>query len=271
MNSIQLPAAAAPIQTAFLGKIGADILGDFVLAGLAREHVDFLGARDGQTGVSFVLNSIRDDRTILIYKGINSFLEQQDIPALDTHWVYLSSMIGKSWQTVVDFLGGSELKLAFNPSSYQTKMGYEALRILTDKVALLVMNREEAHMFLGLDYREQTDMKALVTALCKVPGQITVITDGANGAWVFDGAQVLVGKPMPTLKIVETTGAGDAFAATFTACHMRNMDLPGTLHYAMTNAESVLQYKGAKEKLLTWDALEVTAAQNKREIQTFTR
>lgn len=256
-------------KTAYLGKIGADMLGDFVVAKLAKANITFIGRRFGQTGVSFLLNSIRDDRTILVYKGVNNFLQAEDIPQLDTPWVYLSSMIGQSWQTVVAYLSKHQFKVAFNPSSYQAEQGYEKLRILTDKVSLLMMNREEACMFLGLDWHEQIDMVKLVSALAKVPGQTTIVTDAANGAWVYNGKQVFAGKPVPALKIAETTGAGDSFASTFTACYIRNMNTADALNYAMTNAESNLQHKGAQEKLLTWEELQSAAQKNSREIQIF--
>lgn len=257
--------------TAYLGKLGDDFLGDFILENLAREHVTFIGARQGQSGVSFVLNSIRDDRTILTHKGSNNHLLQADIPDFEAGWVYLSSMIGQSWDTLVEYLDTHNFKLAFNPSSYQAAMGYDKLRVVTDKAALLVMNREEACMFLGLDPKRTIAMADLVCALAKVPKQIVVITDAGNGAWACSGKVVLSARPLPDLQILETTGAGDAFAATFTACHMRGLDLATSLHYAMTNAESVLQHKGAKEKLLSWGDLQTVAKAHPREIQTHDR
>jgi ribokinase len=258
-------------NTAFLGKIGNDILGDFILTQLQDAKIPFIGAREGQTGVSFVLNSLRNDRTILTHKGSNNNLLKADIPAFDTRWVYLSSMLEQSWKTVVEFVDRGGFKLAFNPSTYQAQMGYEKLRIVTDKAAVLVMNREEACMFLGIDARRRMATADLICLLAKVPGQVVAITDGANGAWIYCGDTMLSAKPTPALHILETTGAGDAFAATLTACQMRGMDLTQSLHFAMTNAESVLQYKGAKEKLLTWEQLQAVATRHPREIRPHLR
>jgi len=258
-------------KTAWLGKLGADFLGDYILESLKAEEISFIGTREGQSGISFVLNSIRDDRTILTYKGSNNFLQQDDIPAFETRWLYLSSMIGQSWETLVEFLDKHNFQLAFNPSSYQAAMGYEQLRVVTDKAALLIMNREEACMFLGIDPKRVSDMTELTCALAKVPKQIVAITDGANGVWVCAGETLLSALPLPDLHILETTGAGDAFSATFTACRMRSMNLADCLHYAMTNAESVLQHKGAKEKLLRWEELQAAAEQHPREIHTHAR
>ncbi|MEY4642891.1 MAG: hypothetical protein RLZZ227_2885 [Pseudomonadota bacterium] len=258
-------------NAAFLGKLGSDVLGDLVLQHLAGEGVPFIGARAGQTGVSFVLNSIRDDRTILTHKGSNNMLGKADIPAFETSWVYLSSMLEQSWKTAVELVASGKFKLAFNPSTYQADMGYAKLRVVSDRAALLIMNREEACAVLGLDARRRMATIEIIDALAKIPGQIVAITDGVNGAWICADAQVLSAKPIPGLRVAETTGAGDAFAATLAACHMRGLDLARSLHYAMTNAESVLQYKGAKEKLLSWDALQAIAEAHPRQVHTHAR
>ncbi|MDY6982392.1 MAG: carbohydrate kinase family protein [Pseudomonadota bacterium] len=265
-------------DTAFLGRLGDDVLGDVVLKKLGDEGVPFIGTRRGQTGVSFVLNSIRDDRTILTHKGCNNEMEKADVPAFDSRWVYLSSMLERSWDTVVELLDtrscrldSRTCKLAFNPSTYQAAMGYDRLRVVTDQAALLVMNREEACMLLGIDPRRRVTTHQLIGTLAKVPGQIVAITDGDNGAWICADERVLSAQPLPGIRVMETTGAGDAFASTLTACHIRGLELGQALHCAMTNAESVLQHKGAKEKLLAWDELQAVAARQPREILTHTR
>lgn len=255
-------------RTAWLGKLGEDAIGDFVLEKMAAENVSFVGRREGKSGISFVLNSIGEDRTILTFKGSNNHLHVSDLPVVTTPWVYVSSMLEESWNTVVDYVAGNSFKVAFNPSNYQAKLGYARLKPLIDRVAILVMNREEACNFLGMDTNQRSDMPALVKALAKVPGQITAVTDGSKGVWVYDGKQVYAGTSTPGLKIAETTGAGDAFASTFTACIMKEMAVDAALAHAMTNAESVLQHKGAKERLLTWPELSQLVATGQRTLET---
>jgi ribokinase len=96
-----------------------------------------------------------------------------------------------------------------------------------------------------------------------------VLTDGAAGAWVWNGSEGLVGRPRNDIEIAETTGAGDAFASTFTAATMKGLPLRDCLHYAMTNAESILRWKGAKNILLDWAGLEQQAQQYVREISEY--
>ncbi|WLQ13343.1 carbohydrate kinase family protein [Hahella aquimaris] len=256
------------LNTGFLGKIGDDANGDFVLDKLREEHISFIGARGGQTGFSVILNSIKDDRSILAYKGANDHLEAADIQPFQTRWVYLSSMLEQSFQTVCDLVAGNGFKLAFNPSNYQAELGYAKLAKLIDRVEILVMNKEEACKFLGLNFFKSPSVPDLIPELAKLPPAIFAITDGAEGAYVYDREHLYYARPLPDLQVVETTGAGDAFAATFTAAIILGENTATALHYAMTNSESVLQHKGAKEKLLPLVELRDIAARTRRDIET---
>jgi ribokinase len=260
-------------RTAFLGKIGSDLNGDFIVEQLGKEGVTFIGAREGQSGASVILNGLRNDRTILAFKGSNNNLLPADFPAISSPWVYLASMLERSWDTVVaELVKGLEAgryRLALNPSSYQAALGYEKLRVLTDRASLLIMNREEACKYQGLDPDGRHDTAELCKGLVKVPGLTAVLTDGAAGAWVWNGSEGLVGRPRNDIEIAETTGAGDAFASTFTAATMKGLPLRDCLHYAMTNAESILRWKGAKNILLDWAGLEQQAQQYVREISEY--
>ncbi len=255
------------LKTGFLGKLGDDANAEFVLNKLRAESIDFLGGREGQTGFSVILNSIEQDRSILAYKGSNDHLKPTDVKPFSTDWFYISSMLGESLETVQKILDTSSGKVAFNPSNYQAEQGYKKLKTMLDKVTALIINREEACALLGLDYAEQRPVEVLLQELTDVLAcEYILITDGKAGAWVCDGETVHHGLPQPDIRIKETTGAGDAFASTFTGAMIKGLALPQALDYAMTNAESVLQFRGAKECLLSWDALSAQVKAKPREL-----
>ncbi len=253
-------------KTAFLGKLGEDANAAFVMHALSDEGIDFIGGCEGQTGVSMILDSIADDRTILAFKGANNNLMLKDIKPFETQWVYLSSMLEQSFDTVVELLQTTPCKVAFNPSNYQAEMGYEALSALIDQVDVLIMNKEEASLFLGLRFEEQPETRELMKEMAKLPPSMFVITDGARGVTVYDRQYCYRGEPIDVIDIAETTGAGDAFASTFAAAQYIGLSPENAIHMAMTNAESVIQHKGAKEKLLDRQLLEETMGLQDRKI-----
>lgn len=258
------------LRTAFLGKIGEDPNGDFIIRSLAEEGVDFIGAREGKSGYSVILDSFIEDRTILAFKGANNDLRIDEIPALDTDWIYISSMLGESWNTVVNIAQHTSAKVVFNPSNYQAVLGYEKLRGLIDCLEILVLNKEECCKLLGLDYKENYPANELMRKMAELPPRIIVMTDAAAGAYVYDREFLYHGWPTPELRVVETTGAGDAFASSFTAGKIMGCDTATCIKIAMTNAESVLSAKGAKENLLHKEVLLAKIKHDERRIDTET-
>jgi len=67
-------------------------------------------------------------------------------------------------------------KVAFNPGTHQLKQGLEKLKPLLEVTSILFVNKEEARRLVG----ELPTIKELLTALCKVGPDVTVITDGGR-------------------------------------------------------------------------------------------
>jgi sugar/nucleoside kinase (ribokinase family) len=80
--------------------------------------------------------------------------------------------------------------------------------VIDDGVDLIFCNKDEALAFTGADTIEQAaeNLKSYTKTF--------VITDGANGALVFDG-DILVQVPGVKAKAIDTNGAGDMFAGAF--------------------------------------------------------
>lgn len=239
------------LKTGYVGKLGSDDNSKLILDLLEKENIDFLGSAQGQTGYSVILDTLDDDRTILTYKGANNNLLFSDIQAeaFETRWIYSSSLTGVSQDTLrklVAYAKEKAIRVAFNPSNYQARLGYEVLADIVDSCTVLVMNKEEA----ALLFLEEEQPDLLSQFLEKHPGTYLVITDGANGVTCHYQGEEYVMKPSPGGTIVETTGAGDAFASGFVAGLIHNLELVEALKLGMVQAESVIGAVGAKEQLL---------------------
>jgi ribokinase len=239
------------LKTGWVGKVGTDLHAKTVLDEMKREHVDFLGAQGkGMTGYSVILTGLEQDRTILTFKGINDQLSPSEVPwkRLNAKWFYLSAMMNKSFETLKRaalFAKKNNIKYAFNPSLYLASMGTKALKPIIQDCDLLVLNREEAQALLGT----QDKCTEMLPELQKY-AKIAVITDGPKVAHAFNGIKHYALQP-PNLKVVETTGAGDAFAAGMLAGLLIKQDISDAMQLAMAESGSVIQHIGAKHKLLT--------------------
>jgi len=250
-------------KAAFLGKLGDDDNGNNVIQRLKKDNVDFIGIKDkrGITSYSVILDSVLHDRTILTYKGVSNNLRFSEISKgnLSTKWFYFSSMLGESLITLeklAEFAGKKGIKLTLNPSSYLAKKGFQGLGKILENTTILVLNKEEAELL-----AKKKTIEDNLLAIVKAGPEMIVITDGKNGVTGFYGNQFYNAKPNK-VKVVETTGAGDAFASTFMAGIMKGKDMEFSIQLGMTNSASLLTKHGAKNGLLTWQEAVKAMKQN---------
>jgi len=241
-------------STAFMGKLGADDNATRILSLLAKESVEFIGAQNGQTGYSIVLDSLEHDRTILTFKGANNNLHASDVPydKIQARWLYSSSMLERSFATLKTIFTHAKkngMSIAFNPSLYQAKLGVSALQDVLENCDALILNLEEAQLLLG----KKGDAKKLSSELATYGLTYVIITDAFRGAVCFFQDKHYVITPTPHLKVVETTGAGDAFASGFISGLFYNQPVEFALKIAMVQAESVIGAPGAKDTILHKD------------------
>ena len=237
-------------KTGFVGRLGKGTNSEFIHHGLENEKVDLLCAHgEGLAGYSVILDSMEHERTILTYKGVNDHLLNSDVPynKLKTRWVYLSAMMGDSFETIKQIAAFTERKgisLAFNPSLYLAEKGISYLAPILARTELLVLNKEEAFCL-----SKKNDIGEALKKLHAAGAKMVVLTDGKNPLYVFDGILRYTCIP-PQVKVVDATGAGDAFAATFMAGLILKKSIEECVKMALANTASVLQHHGAKNILL---------------------
>ncbi|MDP3963658.1 MAG: carbohydrate kinase family protein [bacterium] len=245
------------LSTAFVSNVGDDPHGVDDIRALKGEGVDtkFITVHPGKTSNYHYVLWYKADRTILIKHEAYEYV----LPDIgEPKWVYVSS-VGENtlpYQArIVEYLQAHpSIKLAFQPGSFQIKVGYEALKGFYERADLFFCNVEEARLILKDAASEAAKLPALVSA--RGP-KISVITDGPKGAYVFDGTHTHFMPPYPDpAPPYERTGAGDAFASTFAAALALGLTVKEAMRWAPVNSMSVVQKIGAQEGLLTRKALE---------------
>jgi len=229
-------------NTASICKIGDDNNGQDILNMLKKEKVNFLGSKmQSKTGYSIILDSKDKNRTILTFKGPGNNIKFSEIPKFKTKWLYYSSVLGESFKTqekLAKKLKKQGTKLAFNPSEYLIKkLNILPLLKITD---ILILNKQEAEI-LSKKYKNKN--------LRKLGPKIVVITNKNKPTYAYDGIKKYSITPNK-IKVIERTGAGDAFASGFVAGIMANKTIQESLRLGLKESESVIKYFGAKNKLL---------------------
>lgn len=248
------------VHSGLVSNVGGDTYGRNIIDALEKNRVDTRFVRinhDKATNYHYVL-WYKDERTILINHEEYNYqwprFTKSDVPK----WVYFSSIskdaLEKYHDMVLDWLDtNSEVKLAFQPGTFQLEAGVTRLKRLYARTEIVIMNREEAVLVTG---GKQDDVIDLMDRLHKLGPKIAVVTDGTAGAYASDGTNRFSMPVYPDIAPpLDRTGAGDAFASTLVAALVKGNTLEDALRWAPINSMSVVQYVGAQEGLLKEDKL----------------
>ncbi len=234
------------MKTGCICKIGDDVNGKDILNSLKKENVKFLGEvqKYSKNDFSIILDSREHERTILVNKKIsnNIHFNYLNTRKIKTKWLYLSTVLGESFQTqkkLARKLHLEGVRIAFNPTEYLIKE--ENILPLLKFCDVFVLNCDEAKLL--------TKEKDLLIGLYKLGPKIVVITDKNNMISCYDGRKKYFLKPNK-IKVVERTGAGDAFSSGFVAGQIVGKSIDESLKLGLKESESVIRYLGAKNKLL---------------------
>jgi len=247
--------ATSGVETHFVGRVGADPIGDELAEGLASAGVVAHLARDGglQTGKVVVLVDGAGERTMITDRGASGNLRPEDLPGdlfrPGSH-LHLSGYV---------FAGGPErretalaaLRLAresgmtvsVDPASTAVlrDLGPEKFLAWTEGSDLLFPNLDEGALLAGS--RNEHD---ILLALRDRYGGV-VLKLGAGGAAYADagGAPDRVQAP-PSVRVVDTTGAGDALCAGFLASWLSGGTSAEALRRGVELASRVVARVGAR-------------------------
>lgn len=246
------------LRSALVTNLGHDRNGKDCLDALRKEGVDtdFVKIHEGkETNYHYVLR-YGAERTILIKHEEYPYV----LPDFGTppRFLYFSS-IGENGvafhHEIAKYLKENpETKLAFQPGTFQIRLGKTELRDLYEQTHIFFCNKEEAQSILET---EEGDIPTLLRQMKEIGPKMPVITDGPNGAYALDGEDVWYMPMYPDPKEpVDRTGAGDSFSSTFTSAIILGLDVKTALSWGPINSMSVVQYIGAQKGLLTREQIE---------------
>ncbi len=238
------------LHSVFMGTIGNDPAGQAVLDDLDKEGVDTSHvsySKKFSTGYSVLLLAPNGERTILTYRGASTHYHSDnfDLDDVDVDWVYVSSMSG-NFEVLSKLFHQAKrkgVKVMFNPGKGELKHP-DKLRALLDDVEVLTTNKEEMETIVGGKVLEEL----VAHALNYVP--VVIVSDGPNGVCASDGTTIVKAGMYRDVKVIDRTGAGDAFGSGFLSQWAQGKSLTDSVIFASANSTSVVQYIGAKTGIL---------------------
>lgn len=248
------------LDSAFVTNVGNDSHGRDMIKALDKKGVDtsLVRINRGKKSNYHYVLWYKEERTILIRHEEYDYHWPHLHPHETPKWVYFSSISKHALHyhdQVADWLDDHpDVRLAFQPGTFQMQAGTRRLHRIYKRSELLVLNREEAALVGGGNHEDIHDLFEKLHALGP---KLVVITDGPNGAYASDGSNrfSMPLYPDPAAPI-DRTGAGDSFASTFVAAIIKGKTIEEALQWAPINSMSVVQKVGAQAGLLTERGLE---------------
>ncbi len=237
-------------KTAVISQMGNDFTYRLAMEHLPKEHVEtkYIRSQKGLASASSVVLSLQGEKTILASYIHKPYKLPSPFP--ETKWLYLSEMgnsYEKLYEDVLKLLKKKHILLGFNPGNEQIRDQKPVLFQLIANCKTLFVNLEEGK---ALIHKPRLGLRALAAALFNLGPIEVVITDGRNGSYGFDGSQFLFCPIFPGERI-ESTGAGDSFAAAYLGAKMFGVSMSEAMRWGSVNSASVVHEIGPTKGLLS--------------------
>ena len=253
-TNVAVSLARKDLKTACICEMGNDPQALIVHQDLEAAQVDtrfLVQEPDETTAVSVILIADDGGRSIMVHRGASAMLSKRDLPfeEIEARWIHISSLGGnlQLLKQILEFADKRGIRVSLNPGMKEIKRGAELLKLLK-KVEILFLNREEAGVLTEDDYQSEAVWNK---GVCEVGTKVVVITDGARGGKVCMDQKNIFWEGRKPRKVVDTTGAGDAFASGYLAAILYGHNYERAIGWGSVNASAILGHVGAKKGLLT--------------------
>ena len=242
------------LKTVFIGKVNQDELGEKFAKGLAEENVEFKITKslaNKHTARCIILVSPDAERTMNTYLGVSQELTEEDVDLNiieESSILYLEGYlwdldnakkaIKKSISTAIN----SETKIAFSISDAfcVDRFREEFIDLVNNSADIIFANESEIKSLFETNELNDAIKK------CQDTKKIFAVTLGDKGAKIIYKNEVVDIKAEVIDKLVDTTGAGDLFAAGFLAEYLKTQDLESSGKQGVKMASIIIQQFGAR-------------------------
>jgi ribokinase len=207
------------INAGFLGAIGNDPEGEFIMESLKEARVDISGIKlndSEKTGVVNVFIDPTGERSMYVYPGANGSIKVEDLSPeyiKTSRYLHMTSFVDDTQldmqkKMVIDKEIIDEVKVSFAPGSLYVQRGLSSILPIIENSHILFLNHDEVEILTARGYPEGADF--LLNKGC----DMVVITLGRRGCYI-KSSELSTHVDALESEVVDTTGAGDAFVAGF--------------------------------------------------------
>lgn len=251
-GNVAVTFARQGLEVDYMWTLGTDPASETIMRVLDGEGVStrLVAHNDHyQAGYSTILIATNGERTILNHRGISTGPKGEDLNLdviKDFDWIYPTSLANGGialLEKIVTKAHESGTKVMLNPAGPELAEP-EKLKAILEDVEILCVNKEEMQKLVHGETLEELVRHGLNL----VP--VVIVSDGPNGVVASDGKTIVTAGMYEDVKVIDRTGAGDAFASGFLSQWAQGKSLKNSIIFGSANSTSVVTQIGAKTGIL---------------------
>lgn len=242
-------------RTGFVGKVGDDREGRLLLDDFKTESVDTNGivvADEGCSGTVSAFVDKRGERALYVHPSVNDTLVFEEINfeyVSRAGFLHLASMDVRPFRAqrrLVEVL--SDVRVSLDPGEIYARMGLVKLRPIVRRCFVVMPSEGEVRLLTGRGWRDGAKR------LLREGVAIVAVKLGERGCFVSDGRESFLVPPVK-VRVVDATGAGDAWDAGFLFGLVKHKDLYDCARLGNFVASKCIAKVGARSGLPRVDEL----------------
>ncbi|PKL69119.1 MAG: carbohydrate kinase family protein [Methanobacteriales archaeon HGW-Methanobacteriales-1] len=218
------------LNSGIIAKIGNDHHGEIILDKLSKRCIETsrIEKIDDSTGMAFISVDGNGKRSIYSFMGAN---EELNLSKEDFEYITsaeITHLSGTYWE--VAYAAAKHVNtLSFAPGALLSTFGLDKLEPVLSNTDILFLNEKEVKILTGLELNKGIDL------LIENGIPLVVITLGDKGS-ILRNQKEMIKFPAKSVQVVDTTGAGDTFAAGFISQWFKKKSLNSCLKLATSSA-----------------------------------
>jgi len=236
------------MRSTIIAKIGFDTFGRIVVDELLAEGVDISGLRVSSTGrTGFSIVAIDRDGNIAIYgfKGVAEDLSPEEVDReiiQKSRFLHIASLRLDTSIAAASIAKSAGVKVSWDPGRVLARKGLSELKEMISLTDIVLVNEHESKLITG-----EEDYRKAAKIIRDHGASVVAVKRGAKGVYVLgEGLEDEV-PAMRVDRVVDTTGAGDAFAAGLITGLLRGYSLRKAVLYANAVAAMKIAKLGSHE------------------------
>jgi sugar/nucleoside kinase (ribokinase family) len=245
--------------SSFIGKIAMDEFGKKFINEIEKSGTHYASKNyaNSASAKSFILVSKDAQRTMCTFLGCASEIYEEDIDEkeIKNHEIlYLEGYLWDQESTInalkkaISIAKENDVKIAFTLSDLfcVARHKKDFLSLVKNDLDILFTNEQEIKELTGIKNIEENNFSKLQEFLSQNENLITIVTRGKDGFVTFVKDEIESGNSEEISKLIDTTGAGDAFAAGFLHGFTNNKNILESAKIGNICASKIIQKFGAR-------------------------